>query len=775
MLKRVLTLLLLAAAAHSHAEVSVTTVDFLAATGVPVNAAGPLLVQMDVARNHLITANTLTSSISLIDCATHTVRNIPLGGRALQHLKAEAMTFNPLTGDIFLIGARCIFVVEPEGGSATTIPTDEQFESIAVEPATGNVFVVGRESKTVGFVKAKSGKVRPKKWLDHSEPLINLNQTPPPPIRKVVSDGDLKQIIAVDGFTSTLYRFDAKNGDLLSSRPLPLTAGGRWHLAGYDENSHSLYIVTETDKRKVIEAARIDCLNGDDTVVRLPEFTEGVGITYNPSRNEVYIPYDNHPSVHVVSFEGGGDLDEIAIPAYGNDGSAIDRENDLLYIASWAFGEIDVVSLESRTLLRRITGLGIIPHMFTIAFNPNNNLLYFPKGATAVNGTFGAAVTAFDPESETTHKIYLGWAPVDLIEFPRRGSFLVFGSENRFAEVRSDGRYEMHTLPYDYPIDAIHSPAGNIYLSYGPHQSYWPTVYIWDAKNGILTIDAESLSFYDRRIPRQAHKLVRDRGGILYFTQNNWGKEEQFLGVLEDEVRVFEAGKRLALGMYVEREVTQRILHYDPGLHRLYLVRIGERDEDPSLLQVIDPEKRSVVDSIPLGVTAADLVFDNERIYIANFDSRSVSVVDKSDFTVEEVKTGEQPLGLCICRGVVYVLNHGDNTLQDITGRGKRFGIPQKGRPDNLFVWNGSIVITSHAANALFIIRFDPDAGSFTLLHRVDYPYGDTRFDSGNVSFYARGQFGDALFRITRGEVDRTGKLWITDFLSGRLFILEEK
>jgi DNA-binding beta-propeller fold protein YncE len=775
MLKRVLVLLLLVTAAEVHAEVSVTTVDFLEAAEVSINAAGPLLVQVDVARNRLITANTLTSSISLIDCGTHAVRNIPLGGRALQHLKAEAMTFNRLTGDIFLIGAKCIFIVEPESGSATTIQTDEQFESIAVEPVTGNAFVVGRESKSIGFVKAKSGKVRLKKWLDHSEPLINLNQTPPPPIRKVVSDGDLKQIIAVDGFTSTLYRFDAKNGDLLSSRPLPLTAGGRWHLAGYDENPHSLYIVTETDKRKVIEAARIDCLNGDDTVVKLPEFTEGVGIIYNPSRNEVYIPYDNHASVHVVSFDGGGDLDEIAIPAYGNDGSAIDRENDLLYIASWAFGEIDIVSLESRTLLRRITGLGIIPHMFTIAFNPNNNLLYFPKGASAVNGTFGAAVTAFDPVEETALKIYLGWAPVDLIELPRRGSFLVFGSENRFAEVQSDGRYELHTLPYDYPIEAIHSPAGNVYLSYGPHQSYWPTVYIWDAKNGILTIDAESLRFYDRRIPRQAHKLVLDQGGILYFTQNNWGKEEQFLGVLEDEVRVFEAGKRLALGMDVEREVTQRILRYDRGLHQLYLVRIGERDDDPSMLQVIDPVERSVVDSIQLGVTAADLVFDDERIYVANFDSRSVSVVNKTDFTVEEVKTGEQPLSLCMCRGVVYVLNHGDNTLQVITGTGKRFRIPQKGHPDNLYVWNDDIVLTSHAADALFIVRFDPDAGSFTLLHRVDYPYGETRFDSGNVSFYARGQFGDALFCITRGEVDRTGKLWITDFLSGRLFILEEK
>ncbi|MFQ6618798.1 MAG: hypothetical protein ACE5QV_08940, partial [Fidelibacterota bacterium] len=35
------------------------------------------------------------------------------------------------------------------------------------------------------------------------------------------------------------------------------------------------------------------------------------------------------------------------------------------------------------------------------------------------------------------------------------------------------------------------------------------------------------------------------------------------------------------------------------------------------------------------------------------------------------------------------------------------------------------------------------------------------------------GQFGDALFAITRGRVDAGGRLWVTDFLSGKLFILE--
>jgi len=773
MLKKLLFLVLILVTTHIRADVSVTMVDFLKEAGVTINAAGPLLVQMDNDRNRLIVANTLSSSLSIIDCHTHSVENIPLEGRALQHLKSEAMTFSRKTGDIYLVGAHCLFIVSPRDKKSRTIHTDVQFESIAVDEETGNVFIVGRESKSLGFVKAKSKKLKMLKWLDWSEDLINLNQTPPPPIRKVIADRKLKQVVAVDGFTSTLYLFDGKSGKQIKSRPLQLTSGGRWHLAGYSEEDHCLFVVVETDKRKVIEAAKIDVIGGNDVIVPLPQFTEGVGIIYNSSRDEVYVPYDNHPSVHVVRFEDGEKLDEIRIPAYGNDASAIDMKNDILYIASWAFGEIDVIDLSARKLTKRITGLGIIPHMFTMAFNPNNNLIYFPKGATAVNGTFGSAVSILDPVTEQTKKVYTGWAPIDLIELETRNGFLVFNSEDQFADVRPDGSYEKHRLPYDYPIRAIRSPEGDVYLSYGPHQSYWPTVYIWDAKNGILTIDVEDLSFYDRRIPRQAHKMAMDKDGVLYFTQNNWGKEEQFLGTLEDQVRVFEPNKRLGLGDEVEREITQRMLHYDPEMHRHYLVRIGEKDDDPSLLQVIDLNSREVIQTIPLGLTATDLIFDHKNLYITNFDSRSVSVIDKSDSVIGEIRTEEKPLKLCRCQDKVYVISHTGNSLQEIGEKGKVYRIPHKGMPDNLFTWKDKVVITSHSRDKLFIVQFDPETKDFTLLHEETYPFGDTRLDSGNVSFYVRGQFGDAVFFITSGRTDRDGRLWITDFLSGKLFILD--
>lgn len=751
-------------------EGPVITVDLLGALGLEINGAGPVLVQADPERGHIVVAHTLSSSMSFIDGRTHQVRNIALGGRALQHLKAESMTIDSRTGDVLLVGTRTLHIVSPVKAAARAIDTKAQLESVAVDEATGNAFVVGRESPKMGFWDAAKEEFTQIDWLESREKLVNVNQTPPPSIRKVVVDASLGRVVAADGMSSTLHLFDAKSGKHLSEREVGLASGGRWHLAGYDEAGHHLFIVTETLERKVSEAARIDVQGTDDVVVDLPQFTEGVGIVYNPDRKEVYIPYDNHPSVHVVTFESGGAIDEIKIPAFGNDASAIDLAKDLLYIGSWAHGEIDVVDLEKRKLVKRIEDLGIIPHMFTMAFDPNTNLLYVPIGASAVNGTFGAAVNAIDPEKEENTKIRTGWAPIDLIEMPGRDSFLVFSSEDQFAEVRPDGTYTMHSLPHDYPIKAVHGPEGDVYLSYGPHQSYWPVVYIWGARNGILTIDRDDLSFYDRRIFRQAVDMELDEKGVLYFTQFNWGKEEQFLGVMEDGVREFQKSMLLTLGDEVVRENTQRVLEYDPELRRLYLVRAGEKDEDPSILQIIDPDKKEVLHKVELGLSATDLAQEGSSIYVANFMSDTVSVIHKQSFEVSE-EAVERPLKLLEVEGEIWVISHTAGVLQNLSS-GEILEIPFQATLDNLFEWNSRPVVTAHGPDRLTVAT--PSDGSLEVLLEHGHPYGDTRFDSVNVSFYLTGQFGDAVLSITRGRTDKKGNLWITDFLSGKLFIVEK-
>ena len=142
---------------------------------------------------------------------------------------------------------------------------------------------------------------------------------------------------------------------------------------------------------------------------------------------------------------------------------------------------------------------------------------------------------------------------------------------------------------------------------------------------------------------------------------------------------------------------------------------------------------------------------------MSNFDSHTVSVVDKATFAVETIATGRAAAcALRVGRGRFRHHPRGEHA-----GEAHRRSLdeenPPRPTPDNLFPWGDKLVITSHDAAALYVTEFDPRTKSFALLHKESYPYGDTRFDTANVSFYVRGQFGDAVFAITRGK-NRQGR-----------------
>jgi DNA-binding beta-propeller fold protein YncE len=772
-----LVLAVQAALAHSsgtlRAAYEVRKVDLLAAAGMKVNGAGPLLVRMDAERNRLVLANTLTSSVTLIDCRSRAVRNVPIRSRVPQYLKSEALTIDARSGNVYLIGDRTLEVVFPDAGSSRSFPTGKQYEMVAVDEASGTAFLVGRESRKMAMVDIKKNRVTYIPWSEKEEVAKNLNQTPPPPIRKVVCDSGARIVLAVDGTTSTLHRFAASDGKLLQQRRLALEPGGRWHYAGYNAAQHSLALVVETMERKVVQAAKISALDDRDQVIALPGYTEAVGVLYNEDRDELYIPYDNHPSLHVVDFKDRGGISEIKLPAYGNDASALDAGRGLLYVSSWAYGEIDQVDLASRRLRRRFFQAAVLPHMFNMAFNPNDGSLYLPLGATAVNGSFGAAVSVFDPESGKLEKVRTGWAPQELLQLPGSDDFLVFSNEDQMARVTPDGRFSSVTLPATYPHQALATPDGNIYLAYGPHQSYWPVVYIWAARNGILGIDGKDFGYYDRRIPRLAQAMVLTPGGVLYALQNNWGDEKQFYITLPDEVRSPNQGDmRVELEDTVGRETTQRLIAYDPDREWLLLARVGEKDEDPGVVQVVDAKTGKVLKRLEVGPTPSALAVDRDSIYVLSFDSDSLAVFRKADFSRCDLPCGSQPLKLAMAAGIPYVINHGDNTLSELGPAPKKYKIPFPGHPDQIASHDGSLLITSHAPGDLYIISFDPQSGKFSLLHRENYPFAETGFNGNNSSFFVRGQFGDCLYDLCKIRADVHQRIWVSDFLSGKLFIL---
>jgi len=773
-------MMLFSAIPNLCADYRVQQVDFLSQLDQKINAAGPLLVMCDDARNRIIQVNTHTCSVSIIDGTTHKVVNIPIKSRVPQHFKMEALDINSRTGDIYVIGNHSLHIVFPDKTKTTTIDTLHQYEIVTVNEKNGDAFMVGRESRFLAFVSLKTLKVKRIPWVDKVEKAVNLNATPPPPIRKVICDSYLNRVIALDGYTATCHLFSASSGKFIKKRKLPVNAEARWHMAGYNNKTHHLYTVIETAKRQVIQALKMDVTGTKDTVVKLPGFKEGVGITYNAKRDEIYIPYDNDPSVHVVQFKGKQEVHEIKVPAFGNDATALDEKNDLLYVSSWAYGEVDILDLKNRRLIKRIKETGIIPHMFNMAFNSKNGKLYIPIGATAVNGSFGTAITVLDPKGqEKKRNIPTGWAPVALTELKDGQGFLVFNSEDQVAQVAPDGKFKIHRLPSRcrFVNNAVTAPDGTIQVSYGPHQSYWPTVYIWAARNGILGItpQPDRLQLYDRRIPRMAQQMAFDKNGVLYALQNNWGKEKQFLATFPDSIRIPNLGSnRLVLEDHVSRETTQRILKYDPQRHRLYIVKAGETDDEPGYLQILDLEAKKTKLKYPTGRTPTDLLFDQKNIYITNFDDNTITALNKDDYSVQKLKTDDKPFKLAMLNNILYCINHNANTLQtfESSSTSKRFALPVPGKPSNLFGTGEFLVITSHSPTQLNIIAFHPQSTTFELIHTEKYPYGETTVDTNNSSFYMRGQFADGIYQLNQIKKDKRNSLWITDYLSGKLFII---
>jgi DNA-binding beta-propeller fold protein YncE len=774
---RGLSLLFLMISQAAFAAYEVRRVDLLAGSGLRVNAAGPLLVRMDAARDRLVVANTLSSSLSLVDCRGRSVRNIAIGSRVPQYLKSEALAIDPRSGNVYLIGDRALEVVFPASGTSRSFPTRRQFEMVAVDESNGNAFLVGRESRELAVVDLARGRVSYIPWSVGEESAKNLNQTPPPPLRKVVCDTATRTVLAVDGTTATLHCFDASSLKKLRSRPLALLPGGRWHFGGYSAKRQALFLVVETAERKVLQAAKISAGGDADEIVPLPGLTEAVGVSYNDDRDELYIPYDNHPTLHVVDFREHGKLSEVKLPAYGNDASALDAGGNLLYVSSWAYGEVDQVDLETRRLRRRFLQAAVLPHMFNMAFNPNDGRLYLPLGATAVNGSFGAAVTVLDPHSGGLDKIRTGWAPEELLPQPGSDAFLAFGNEDQMARITPDGSVTVRLLPALYPHQALATPAGNVYLAYGPHQSYWPVVYIWAARNGILGIDGrDSGVFYDRRIPRLAQGLALARDGTLYALQNNWGDEKQFYVTLGDEVRAPNQGDmRVELEDVVSRETAQRLIAFDDERQWLYLARVGEKDADPGILQVVDARGGKILRRLEVGATPTALACDRDNIYIVSFDADTLSVIRKEDFSRRDLRCGSKPLKLALAGGVPYVINHGDNSLSELAPRPRLWRIPFAGRPDQIVALGGALLLTSHSADELIVFAFDPVKKRFSLLHREKYPFGQTSFLGDNSSFFVRGQFGDCLYDLCKVRGDARGRIWVSDFLSGKVLILNPK
>lgn len=766
-----------ASGAKNYSAKKITEVDFLKNLALKANALGPQVIVLDQRNNRIIAACVNSSALAVIDGTTHQVTNIPLPARMPRRFGTSSMTIDSLRGKIYLVGKKQLIVVNPAQQSSQVISLPAEYETVAIDSRTERAFLVGRSAGDLLVVHSAKKLVKKVKWGEPLAPLPWKAATPAPPVRNILCDPVAREIYLIDGAKPQLIVFHADKLKILRQRELPVEAVERWHLAGFDPDNHWIYFALENEKRESKQVIRIDAQGDRDVVIDLPPGSrEPQGVSCSIPRQEIYIPYDNHPYLHVAHFQTPGKVDSIKVPKFGMNASVVDEKNNQLIVTNWAAGTLYLIDLITCKLKYIIPQFPVYPHTNHLVFNPVSGDLFIPSGATAVNGTFGASLTVFNVNRNEFSQLPLGWAPVSLAPQPGSDAFYIFNSDRQFARVTPDGQATFHPLPHPYAHDAILSKnKKSVFVAYGPHSSFWPAFYIANPRNGIFKIDSNPLKVKDLITDRLAQHIALDQAGNVWALQNTWGTENPFVSIFPVDTSKWQ---RLFFPDKVENECVFRLLKKDPELDRMYVGRLGNRTQENGLLYVVDTKSRKVLTSIPLGRTPTDICVQPQtnQIVIPNFDSDSVTFIDRTNFQVTGQAVGKQPLALAgnTKTGEIFVVNH---QSKDLTVFGKKkytIKLPQDARPNNILVdeARNQVYVTAHNLNEFRIYEIHPSKKKVVTLFSQKFPYGEVSFDQANSAFAERAQWADAIFRLTSMTFDKKGRMWVTDYLAGKLWII---
>ena len=771
---------------------AVVTVDFLAPLGLDANALAPQVLCTDPLRNRVFAACANSSAVAVINEGpgappSRAAFNIPVGSRMQRWLREEGMRVSSKTGKLYLAGEKRLIIVDPEKRESLFIPLPGNFEAIALDEERERAFLTGRACAGLAVVDVKSKNVSIVPCMEAGEPLPFMAASAPPPIRVPFFDPVKKRVYVVDGLHSAFITVDASDEKAsFSARKLPLGSFPRWHTAGVSEKPGMLTAAVESDKRAATHAIAIDTAGSGDVVVDLPEkHTEPAGVAFDEALGELYIPYDNMKCIHVVTFGAEPEVVPIELPSNGVDATEYDPLARTLFASGWNEAVLFIVDMKARKRSFTIPYFPVYPHMNCMAFNRNTRKLYVPTGSTAVNGTFGSGISVFDVENFEYSSIRTGWAPKSLVQIPGTDAFYVFGAQDGFARVKPCGKFDVHALPYPYPHRALVHPNGkDIALAYGPHSSMWPQYYIGGTRNGVFFLDAETGRIKSDRItPRGAHDMIFDKKGRLWALQNTWGTEAPFLVTWDEDASTGSGGwVRVDLPPKIMNECLLRLLALDEKTGTIYACRAGNLNTENGAVYQIDPNTREIISTRDVGTTPTSICVlpEQSKVYVANFDDDTVSVLDfsSSEGKTRTVSVGRKPIALAADRrsNIVYVLNHLGCSLTVIGKEKRTLRLPEDALPNNLIFdpEKRCVYITAHASDEARIYRINPADRESVIetIHTFKHPYGEAVFDQQNAAFSERGQWGDFIFRLTEMAIDTQGRLWVTDYLGGKLWIL---
>src|SRR5256712_67980 len=154
-----------------------------------------------------------------------------------------------------------------------------------------------------------------------------------------------------------------------------------------------------------------------------------------------------------------------------------------------------------------------------------------------------------------------------------------------------------------------------------------------------------------------------------------------------------------------------------------------------------------LVGTIQVGTSSYGIAYGNGNIYVANFGSNNVSVINATNTVVATIPVGTNPAGVTYGNGNAYVANYGSNTVSVIDSTNTVVAtIPVGTNPAGVTYGNGNAYVTNFASNSVSVI--DSTNTVVATIPVGPYPTSNA-FDPDNGYVYITSLNGNSVYVVT--------------------------
>lgn len=186
------------------------------------------------------------------------------------------------------------------------------------------------------------------------------------------------------------------------------------------------------------------------------------------------------------------------------------------------------------------------------------------------------------------------------------------------------------------------------------------TVNLGDDSISLINInhpyDVDTIYFKDLRLENEESALTQIKGKI--------GPKDIIKG-REDKVLVLNSYDETLITVDLKKKIITSILKLGrcPVCMKSINNRIYILNCDSNSLSIIDENNNTIMEQINLDEKPSDLQVDFKanKIYIANFNGNSISIYDINDNSIETIKLNTQPIRIIVDDSKVFILSYINN------------------------------------------------------------------------------------------------------------------